>query len=92
MIPAAGLTALVASTDVLTEKAVFMNVCAVGFVIPAIDSSDGVFDGSTQEPPERVTVTVVVTVDPTAVQLRNPAPRMIAGEAGDRVGPRGRRP
>lgn len=55
-----------------------------GLTIPGIDSDAAVFTGTTHVPPlfASVIVTVVVDVEPVAVQFVNPVPRLIVGVEG----------
>ena len=50
--------------------------------MPAMVNDASVFAATAQEPPASVTVTVVPEVEPAAVQLVNPVPNVMVGDAG----------
>ena len=79
----AGLAAVV-SLLVLALNVVFANVCAEGFVIPAIVSVAAVLAASAQVPAlsASVIVTVCPAVEPVAEQLLKPLASVIVGVGG----------
>ena len=79
---APGLTAVVASTDVLTLNVVLRSEPAAGLVSPASWKVAGVLGATAQEAPDSVTVTVCAAAAAAAVQFANAGPRVMAGVAG----------
>lgn len=74
---AAYMSLLVAMLNVLAAR-----LPAAGFVKPLTVSVALVDAATAQDAPESVTVTVVLVVEPVAVQLVKPAPSVIVGVAG----------